>query len=241
MDKIVKSPDPDYPIEIKLKNPPLAAFWAWLIPGAGHLYQKRYAKGILFMVCILGTFFSGLALGGGKTVYASFREGDQRYPYLCQVGVGLPALPAFIQYRRVIGPNPSEPLWGGFMAPPFPLQETPIMPDGSGRIYVSGTPYESLPTWHKKKLDPNWVPGGPFSHTVDDELSVWHADLKTNFELGTLYTMIAGLLNILAIYDAYAGPAFMPQEEPEEKSKAKDAPPPPKDAPKKAAESTVKN
>jgi hypothetical protein len=29
-----------------------------------------------------------------------------------------------------------------------------------------------------------------------------------NFELGTLYTMIAGLLNVLAIFDAYGGPAF---------------------------------
>ena len=172
MDKIVESPDPDYPIKIHLRNPVLAAFWAWLIPGVGHLYQRRYAKGILFMVCILGTYFFGLALGGGKVVYASFRKPDMRYPYICQVGVGLPALPAIIQRQRVMGKIPKEPLWNGFMAPPYPVDE---------------------------------------QHP--DKLAKWHRDLKTRFELGTLYTMIAGLLNVLVIYDAYAGPVFMSPDE----------------------------
>jgi hypothetical protein len=35
----------------------------------------------------------------------------------------------------------------------------------------------------------------------------WHRALHRYFELGTVYTMIAGLLNILAVYDAYGGPA----------------------------------
>jgi len=176
MDKIVESPDPDYPIQIHLRNPYVAAFWAWLIPGVGHLYQRRYAKGILFLVCILGTYFFGLALGGGKVVYASFRQPDMRYPYLCQVGVGLPALPALVQRQRVL--NGRAPLWDGFMAPPFPV-------------------FEQEP----------------------DELAEWHRDLKTRFELGTLYTMIAGLLNILVIYDAFAGPVFTPPDEKEEQDK----------------------
>jgi hypothetical protein len=170
MEKIVHVPDPTYPVEVRLKNPPLAALWAWLIPGAGHIYQRRYAKGVLFMVCILGTFFFGLALGGGKVVYASFRQPDMRYPYICQVGVGLPALPALIQRQRVIASSPPKPpLWNGFMAPP----EQPVR------------------------------------EQVEDELADWHRQLKMNFELGTLYTMIAGLLNVLAIYDAFAGPMFL--------------------------------
>ena len=183
MDKVVKSPDPAYPLEIKLRNPPLAAFWAWLLPGAGHLYQRRYAKGILFMVCILGTYFFGLALGGGRVVYASFRPPDMRYPYLCQVGVGLPALPALVQRQRVMNRMPpQEPLWGGLMAPP---QQ-------------------------------------PVREQDRDQLADWHKELKVYFELGTLYTMIAGLLNVLAIYDAFAGPVFVL---PEQKDK-KDKPPP---------------
>jgi hypothetical protein len=44
-------------LEIDLKNPGWAALLAWLWPGAGHLYQGRTAKGLLFMICILSTFF----------------------------------------------------------------------------------------------------------------------------------------------------------------------------------------
>ena len=60
MTKEAKSDASRDEIEINLKDPVLAGFWAWLWPGAGHLYQGRYAKGALFMICILGTFFSGL-------------------------------------------------------------------------------------------------------------------------------------------------------------------------------------
>ena len=100
MNSIVRSPDPDHPVEIDLRNRYLAVLWAWLIPGAGHFYQRRYAKAVLYFVCILGTFFFGLGLGGGRVVYASFRRPDMRYPYLCQVFVGLPALPALVQRQR---------------------------------------------------------------------------------------------------------------------------------------------
>ena len=66
-------------------------------PGAGHLYQGRTAKGILYMVCITSIYFYGLAIGQGHVVYASWRSYDRRLPYICQVGVGLPALPAMVQ------------------------------------------------------------------------------------------------------------------------------------------------
>lgn len=158
-------------IEIDLRQPGLAALWAWLWPGAGHLYQGRYAKGVLFMVCILTTYFFGLAMGGGHVVYASWNEHEKRWQYFCQLGVGLPALPAVVQNRRVASGR--EPLLTDMMAPPA------INKDG-------------------------------------DQLSSWHKHYHLYFELGTLYTMIAGLLNVLAIYDAYGGPVIVRPEEPEE-------------------------
>lgn len=36
----------------------------WFIPGAGHLIQKRYIRGILLMVCIVAMFLLGLAMQG---------------------------------------------------------------------------------------------------------------------------------------------------------------------------------
>lgn len=166
-------------IEVDLRNPNLAALLAWLLPGAGHLYQRRYGKGMLFMICILTTYFFGLALGDGHVVYASWTDTDIRWQYICQLGVGLPALPALEQSRRV--KNDVEPLFGGLMAPP----EQPVLPDS------------------------------------DDELASWHQKLTSNFEMGTLYTMIAGLLNVLVIYDAFAGP-FVPASKEEKKDPASD-------------------
>lgn len=170
------------PIPVRLRKPWFAALLAWLWPGAGHIYQGRYAKGILFMVCVLSTYFFGFALGNGRVVYASFKKPDIRYAYLCQVGVGLPALPALEQSRRVKKRQP--PLFNSeLMMPP-------------------------------QNVDTN----------RNDELSGWHTELKGFFELATLYTMVAGLLNMLAIYDAYAGPDF-PLPEHNQKKKR----PPPKD------------
>jgi hypothetical protein len=37
-------------------------------------------------------------------------------------------------------------------------------------------------------------------------LAQWHRRLGKFFEIGTLYTMLAGMLNLLVIYDAWAGP-----------------------------------
>ena len=94
--------------EIDLKDPRLAAFLAWLVPGLGHIYQGRTGKGVLFFVCILGTFFYGLYIGQGRVVYASTenllsrRFLNERWQYVCQLGVGLPALPALVQRYRVI-------------------------------------------------------------------------------------------------------------------------------------------
>src|SRR5689334_441644 len=97
MSHIVKSPDPDEPVEIDLKNPWLAMLLAWLWPCAGHLYQGRNGKGFLYMACILILYFWGLAMSGGHAVYASFKSEDLRLSYLCQLPVGIPALPAIAQ------------------------------------------------------------------------------------------------------------------------------------------------
>ena len=179
-------------IEIDLRRPGVAALLAWLLPGAGHFYQRRYAKGMLFMVCVLGTYFFGLSLGGGHVVYASWKKDDRRWQYFCQLGAGLPALPALEQARRVR--NGDQPLFDkalpGFMTPPKDA------PRGAGE-------------------------GG-------DELAQWNLEYKWKFELATLYTMIAGLLNILVIYDAYGGPMILVEEEKDKEDSPPNSKPPAK-------------
>ncbi len=164
---------------IDLRDRWLAAFLAWLLPGLGHFYQRRTAKGVLFCVMILSTFCYGLVLGEGRVVYASFGPHENRLHYISQVGVGLPALPALVQMQRVR--SGKEPLFGAsrFMAPP------------------------------------NYEQG---------ELSELHLKLNRRWELGSVFTMIAGLLNILVIYDAFAGPADAFRGAPPQK--ATERPPP---------------
>ncbi|EMI19050.1 hypothetical protein, membrane [Rhodopirellula maiorica SM1] len=75
-------------LRVDLRNRSLAAFLAWLLPGAGHYYQGRTSKAALFFVCILSTWVLGFALGGGHVVYASWQPGDKRWHYFLQAGVG---------------------------------------------------------------------------------------------------------------------------------------------------------
>ena len=42
--------------------------------------------------------------------------------------------------------------------------------------------------------------------TSKHELDTWNREYHAFFQMGTLYTLVAGLLNLFAIYDAYGGP-----------------------------------
>ncbi|MDR0327228.1 MAG: hypothetical protein LBI05_02920 [Planctomycetaceae bacterium] len=104
-------------IDIDLRNPYLAGFLAWLVPGLGHYYQRRYAKALIFFLCIVPTFVVGCALassseaGVARNVYWSWRSGDMRFWWLAQAPLGLAAVPSWIQARPA-------PMFGKFMAPP---------------------------------------------------------------------------------------------------------------------------
>jgi hypothetical protein len=37
---------------------------AWFIPGAGHLIQKRWLRGLLLLICVVAMFVFGLAMDG---------------------------------------------------------------------------------------------------------------------------------------------------------------------------------
>lgn len=144
--------------ELNLRNRNLAAFLAWLVPGAGHYYQRRYFKSAIFSASVFSTFLIGMVVADLRCVYASWNGTEKRWQYVLQSGVGLAAIPAGLQaYSQRDGGDP--PL-GNFMVAP----------------------------------------------ATQEELDEWHQESASGFDMGTLYTMIAGLLNILVVYDAYAGP-----------------------------------
>lgn len=193
---------------LDLKNRYLAGVLAWLVPGLGHFYQGRNAKGVIFLVCITSLLVFGIYVGRGdaqhtvNVVYAStepmafpmsLHEASQRvmahWKFVCQAGIGSVAIPAIIQRERVLDGKP--PLTSLFR-PPYPAGRDP---DGQ-------------PT----STD---AAGNTVVHP--DELAKWNHDRGFSFELGAIYAVVAGLLNVLAIYDAAAGPliAVHHDEEPE--------------------------
>ena len=107
----------------------------------------------------------------GRCIFRA--QGDLRLAYLCQVGVGLPALPALVQANRMS--NHRKVWWGG------------SWPRRCGRA-------------PNDREDPN----------IDQpSVGELHRQLHRYFELAGFFTMVAGLLNVLAIYDAWAGPVVI--------------------------------
>jgi hypothetical protein len=151
---------------------PLAGLLSYLVPGLGQIYQGRVSKGLLFMVCLLGMFFYGMALGAWKNVFLP-DTARQANPW------SLPT-PAANLYNR---PQFIGQFWIGIAAWPAIYQYNTA---DKGTLF------------------------GAFQRTPADESVVndlQRADDKT-WDLGWVCTVIAGVLNILVIYDAVAGPAF---------------------------------
>lgn len=97
------------------KNPWIAGLLAFLIPGAGHFYQGRTVKGMIYLFSILGLFIWGQRMGEGMVVSGEIKMVPVSVPilktlyvpksitpfgYVAQLGVGSLALPAAIQHVR---------------------------------------------------------------------------------------------------------------------------------------------
>ena len=155
---------------------PFAALLSYLIPGLGQIYQGRVAKGILFMVCLLGLFFYGMKLGSCENVYLPKTDikqnvlfnnwqylGDieNRPHFAGQFFIGIAAWPAVIQRVQFEPAQPKE-----------------------------------------KSLLKGWQ-----RQPSEERLNELQRDGDKRWDLGWVYTVVAGVLNLLVIYDALAGPA----------------------------------
>jgi hypothetical protein len=253
---------------VTLKNPALAAVLAFLLPGLGHAYQGRFFKATVYAVCILGTFFAGMALGDWQPVYIRRDANQTRYSYLAQVWVGVPAFPAVVQKMRyerdqergVLPGLDSEsaldtefdgtfvtnsgmaveltgsvslrqaedtvtgtfkgtndagevvtlPLDGVNLHPKvYPSRERlcecqVVDDDGVRRGRITGVIPRAFIDWCQVPL------GGPNGDGTYDNssLAAVHGRLGKRFDLASVFTWVAGLLNILAIWDAFEGPAY---------------------------------
>ena len=275
---------------INLKNSYLAAFLAFLIPGAGHAYQGRYLKALIYSVSILGLFVWGMSLGDWKVIYFRWQPKEKTIGYLSQVLIGLPALPALVQSNRYskvaeegnrgLGSNdfPLDAPFRGFAKQEaandtwegpvvgrikLNMQDGQFGPEVRGefrgtldsgdrrevelslagpielapRLLASGDIASKLDSKSRGKefssserrvtcrvIEPKNgfdSPAGQLEGTIPRSLFDWYQvpleddavqelnrRLGRRFEIALLFTWVAGLLNLLAIWDAFEGPAY---------------------------------
>lgn len=197
---------PDDGAAIDLRNPAFAAFLSWLVPGLGQVYQGRRFKGGLFMGVIVFTLAVGMWLGGGRVVYASWVPRAlapgrpllariDRWSFVCQAAVGIVGLPAIVQAMSLHGSGLEPVLPGGFLAPPLVPRQL-VARDYAERLIQRDPDIERE----------DFIDRPPVRESRFDQLSLWHRQLGRWFDIGTLWTMLAGMLNLLVIYDAWAGP-----------------------------------
>jgi len=67
-----------------------ACLFAWLLPGAGHLYLRRTSKGLIFLGAILALFLLGVAMDSRLQLYLGFEDPLALLFSLAQMAVGLP-------------------------------------------------------------------------------------------------------------------------------------------------------
>lgn len=193
--------------------PLLAALLSLCVPGLGQIVQGmvshnfvRLSKGCLFFVAIWGMFFYGYAKSHWRNVYLPHMQEnylleDQetgrlnksanlfgrplppflgnlwaRPQYMMQFFVGLPAWPS---------------LWNYFLPDSTVFSKIQISP---GTV----SSQEANPRFPRHQ---HWQASEAEDNRIQQENGMGRL-----WEIYWIYTVIAGALNIMVIYDAYAGP-----------------------------------
>jgi hypothetical protein len=161
---------------------PMAGFLSYLVPGLGQISQGRIAKGVLFFVCLYGMFFGGMALGGWNNVYIvkNAKVGDDWANNPWHVNHR--GLANLINRMHYLGQ-----FWIGVAAWPAVWQ-------------YNGWPLPSFLRDFQR---------APETAEDDERMGQVLAKSDKTPDVAWVYTVIAGVLNILVIYDAFAGPAYV--------------------------------
>ncbi len=169
---------------------PVAGFLSYLVPGLGQIKRGKIGKGVLFFLCINCLFFWGLALGHWKNVYLPRADDPNRYRKMeIALGISIP-----------------RPLWNRI---PFAGQFWVGLAAWPALIQWYAYPDETSIDYKPKEVD-NGLPFlGTFMRTApESELNQLQTEGDKIWELGWIFTVIAGALNLLVIFDAFAGPTF---------------------------------
>ena len=174
--------------QIDLRTPWLAGALAWAFPGAGHLYQRRYFKGAIIGVSIWSVLLFGLFAGSYRE---DFSDGTTRWHFArnvyCSWRDGDKRL-YFIPQACV----------GAIAVPAWLQARRPV--DATDNVLTTAFAPPRISSESSTRANQ------PSYDELVQRLHSW-------LDVSTIYTVVAGLLNILAIFDALGGAAPRPAEE----------------------------
>lgn len=163
-----------------VKHDYLAALLSYLIPGLGQVYQGRIGKGLLFFFGLYILFFYGMWMGKWQNVW----------------------LPDVSEY-----PALEVPIFGKMTGVPSSLY---YRPQFMGQFWIGVASWPASFQYANFDKSKNAGPVfGTFQREPSEEtLNKLQREGNKRWDLGWVYTVIAGVLNLLVIYDALAGPMF---------------------------------
>ena len=161
----------------------IAVALAWLVPGAGHIFLGRKLRGILILVTIAATFWSGIAIGGVMTI-------DVRTERLWFAAGMLTGVHGLIGYERSEAENGriDDEL---MKDPEFARNFTGL------RMQLVGAP--------KEKAAAVLAEMEQYRNQYAGEILArdGHALVSPQDTVARAYCGIAGLLNLMCIFDAF--------------------------------------
>lgn len=87
---------------------PVAGLLAWLIPGLGHIYLGHRGRGLVCLVTITATFWTGVAIGG---VHATVDPHERKLWFVAQLCTAGNTLGGYALHRstmpKAAGKNPT--------------------------------------------------------------------------------------------------------------------------------------
>jgi hypothetical protein len=213
---------------LKPQYQPVPALLSYLVPGLGQIAQGRVGKGILFFVCVLTLFYYGMYLGSWSNVYLPDLSDERnevprelnpwnlpptlanlynRPQFIAQFWVGIAAWPAVIQYASYDRDSEVGPLFGSYQRIPYEERSRDVV------HVASDDPVERRLARRRANLKSSvalrdWK-GKTLNELQNEGDKTW--------DLGWVLTVIAGALNVMVIFDALAGPAYVlvPETKPE--------------------------
>lgn len=218
------------------KYHPMAGLLSYLVPGLGQIIQGRVAKGMLFLVCVYGLFFYGIYIGSGSVKIGERTYTVSSNVYLPTSDPDAPAGrrdpgytgQGWLRFLGLFGTNLYDrpqfagQFWVGVVAWPAILQYNRFDREKADRIDRLYNDAESV-----SKSDPEEAAakretaeklekelahplfGSYMREPYQTSINAVHNARDKRLELAWVFTVIAGVLNILVIYDAVAGPAFL--------------------------------